>query len=156
MVAEPEKQMCGIVGAMDYGPAVVPMPDALRRLEYRGYHTAGIARLERGLLERRRAVGSHEAERMRRYPWSVGADDEASRFIGPLRHLKLVEHYESSPRKNSDMNARNSGPRSSASRTHACRKTRTFIATVLLRFSNAYADLAFWVAPWLDEDGAER
>jgi glucosamine--fructose-6-phosphate aminotransferase (isomerizing) len=31
--------------------------DALRRLEYRGYDSAGIATLERGLLTRRRAVG---------------------------------------------------------------------------------------------------
>jgi hypothetical protein len=93
---------------------------------------------------------------MRRYPWSVGADDDASWLMEPLRRLKLVEHYASSARKNSDMNARNSGPGSSASRTHACRKTRTFIAKILLRFSDAYADLAFWVAPWLDEDGADR
>jgi hypothetical protein len=93
---------------------------------------------------------------MRRSPWTVGADDDAPWLIGPLRRLNSAEHHASSARKNSVMNARNSGPGPPASRTHACRKTRTFIAKILMRFSNAYADLAFWVAPWLDDDGADR
>jgi len=38
-------------------PAAAPILDALRRLEYRGYDSAGIATLERGLLRLRRAVG---------------------------------------------------------------------------------------------------
>ena len=49
--------MCGIVGVMGRGPAAAPILDALRRLEYRGYDSAGIATLERGLLTLRRAVG---------------------------------------------------------------------------------------------------
>ena len=49
--------MCGIVGFVGQGPAAAPILDALRRLEYRGYDSAGIATLERGLLTRRRAVG---------------------------------------------------------------------------------------------------
>src|SRR5712664_199142 len=49
--------MCGIVGVVGRGPAAAPILDALRRLEYRGYDSAGIATLERGLLTRRRAVG---------------------------------------------------------------------------------------------------
>ncbi len=49
--------MCGIVGVISRGPAAAPILDALRRLEYRGYDSAGIATLERGLLTRRRAVG---------------------------------------------------------------------------------------------------
>jgi glutamine---fructose-6-phosphate transaminase (isomerizing) len=49
--------MCGIVAFVGRGPAVAPILDALRRLEYRGYDSAGIATLERGLLTRRRAVG---------------------------------------------------------------------------------------------------
>jgi glutamine---fructose-6-phosphate transaminase (isomerizing) len=49
--------MCGIVGVVGRGPASAPILDALRRLEYRGYDSAGIATLERGLLTRRRAVG---------------------------------------------------------------------------------------------------
>ena len=49
--------MSGIAGFVDRGPAATPILDALRRLEYRGYDSAGIATLERGLLTRRRAVG---------------------------------------------------------------------------------------------------
>jgi glucosamine--fructose-6-phosphate aminotransferase (isomerizing) len=49
--------MCGIVGFVGQGPAAAPILDALKRLEYRGYDSAGIATLERGLLTRRRAVG---------------------------------------------------------------------------------------------------
>src|SRR5258707_2251041 len=50
-------KMCGIVGFVGRGPAAAPILDALRRLEYRGYDSAGIATLEHGLLTRRRAVG---------------------------------------------------------------------------------------------------
>ena len=49
--------MCGIVGFVGRGPAAAPILDALRRLEYRGYNSAGIATIERGVLTRRRAVG---------------------------------------------------------------------------------------------------
>ena len=49
--------MCGIVGFVGRGPAAAPILDALRRLEYRGYDSAGIATIERGILTRRRAVG---------------------------------------------------------------------------------------------------
>ena len=49
--------MCGIVGVVGQGPASGVLLDALRRLEYRGYDSAGIATLENGSLTRRRAVG---------------------------------------------------------------------------------------------------
>src|ERR1700722_7417104 len=49
--------MCGIVGVVGRGPAAAPILGALRRLEYRGYDSSGIATLEHGLLTRRRAVG---------------------------------------------------------------------------------------------------
>lgn len=49
--------MCGTVGVVGRGPASAPLLDALRRLEYRGYDSAGIATLEAGSLTRRRAVG---------------------------------------------------------------------------------------------------
>ena len=49
--------MCGIIGVVGRGPAAAPILDALRRLEYRGYDSAGIATLECGHLTRRRAVG---------------------------------------------------------------------------------------------------
>jgi glucosamine--fructose-6-phosphate aminotransferase (isomerizing) len=52
--------MCGIVGVVSRGSAAAPILDALRRLEYRGYDSAGIATLEYGQLTRRRAVGKLE------------------------------------------------------------------------------------------------
>jgi hypothetical protein len=55
------------------------------------------------------------------------------------------------------MNTRNFGLSSPAPNVHSCKKIRTFIARILLRFSRAYADLALWIAPWLgEEDGAGR
>jgi hypothetical protein len=51
------------------------------------------------------------------------------------------------------MNARNFGLSSYASKRCSFRRTRTFVAKVLMRFSDAYADLARWIAPWLDDDG---
>ncbi len=49
--------MCGIVGILGQGPVAGSLVDALKRLEYRGYDSAGIATLENGRLERRRAEG---------------------------------------------------------------------------------------------------
>jgi glucosamine--fructose-6-phosphate aminotransferase (isomerizing) len=49
--------MCGIVGILGTKPVANDLVDALRRLEYRGYDSAGVATLEHGHLERRRAEG---------------------------------------------------------------------------------------------------
>jgi glutamine---fructose-6-phosphate transaminase (isomerizing) len=49
--------MCGIVGILGTGPVAGQLVDALKRLEYRGYDSAGIATLEAGRLTRRRAEG---------------------------------------------------------------------------------------------------
>src|SRR6266699_4933295 len=49
--------MCGIIGILGKGPVAASMVDALKRLEYRGYDSAGIATLEAGHLTRRRAEG---------------------------------------------------------------------------------------------------
>ncbi len=49
--------MCGIVGIIGGKPVATELVDALRRLEYRGYDSAGIATVENGHLERRRAEG---------------------------------------------------------------------------------------------------
>jgi glutamine---fructose-6-phosphate transaminase (isomerizing) len=49
--------MCGIVGILGTAPVAPGMVDALKRLEYRGYDSAGVATLEAGLLTRRRAEG---------------------------------------------------------------------------------------------------
>ena len=49
--------MCGIVGVIGLKPASPLLLEALRRLEYRGYDSAGIATLVGGRIERRRAEG---------------------------------------------------------------------------------------------------
>ena len=49
--------MCGIVGIVGRAAVAGQVIEALRRLEYRGYDSAGIATLEGGRLERRRAEG---------------------------------------------------------------------------------------------------
>src|SRR3954469_12639137 len=49
--------MCGIVGMLGREPVAVQLVDALKRLEYRGYDSAGVATLEDGHLTRRRAEG---------------------------------------------------------------------------------------------------
>jgi glucosamine--fructose-6-phosphate aminotransferase (isomerizing) len=49
--------MCGIVGILGRGPVAEQLVDSLKRLEYRGYDSAGVATLEGSHLERRRAEG---------------------------------------------------------------------------------------------------
>ncbi len=49
--------MCGIVGILGTKPVALDIVEALRRLEYRGYDSAGVATIEDGKIERRRAPG---------------------------------------------------------------------------------------------------
>ncbi|MGH7209559.1 MAG: glutamine--fructose-6-phosphate transaminase (isomerizing), partial [Nitrospiraceae bacterium] len=49
--------MCGIVGYVGHQPSVPILLAGLRRLEYRGYDSAGIAVLQDGRIEVRRSVG---------------------------------------------------------------------------------------------------
>ena len=49
--------MCGIIGIIGGEPVAPLLIDALKRLEYRGYNSAGVATLEHGALVRRRAQG---------------------------------------------------------------------------------------------------
>ena len=49
--------MCGIIGIIGSEPVAPRLIDALKRLEYRGYDSAGIATVEDGRLHRRRAEG---------------------------------------------------------------------------------------------------
>ncbi|MGE0766009.1 MAG: glutamine--fructose-6-phosphate transaminase (isomerizing) [Hyphomicrobiaceae bacterium] len=62
--------MCGIVGILGAEPVALDLVDALRRLEYRGYDSAGVATVENGHLERRRAEGKlrNLSERLAREP----------------------------------------------------------------------------------------
>ena len=62
--------MCGIVGVLGKGPVAEQLVDALKRLEYRGYDSAGVSTLENGHLARRRAEGKlrNLEERLKREP----------------------------------------------------------------------------------------
>jgi glucosamine--fructose-6-phosphate aminotransferase (isomerizing) len=62
--------MCGIVGILGNGPVAPLLVDALKRLEYRGYDSAGVATLEDGHLTRCRAEGklTNLEERLQRQP----------------------------------------------------------------------------------------
>jgi len=49
--------MCGIIGIIGKAPVTPLLVEALKRLEYRGYDSAGVATLVGGRIERRRAQG---------------------------------------------------------------------------------------------------
>jgi len=49
--------MCGIVGVLGKRDVIPLLVDGLRRLEYRGYDSSGVATLEEGAIRRRRAQG---------------------------------------------------------------------------------------------------
>jgi hypothetical protein len=78
-------ETCGIVGVVSRGSAAAPILDALRRLEYRGYDSAGIATLESGQLTRRRAVGKLE---------NLAAKLANRRLAGPIGigHTRWATH----------------------------------------------------------------
>ncbi|MBM3584642.1 MAG: glutamine--fructose-6-phosphate transaminase (isomerizing) [Alphaproteobacteria bacterium] len=62
--------MCGIIGVIGATDAAPILLDGLRRLEYRGYDSAGVATLVNGRVERRRAEGKigNLADRIAREP----------------------------------------------------------------------------------------
>ncbi len=62
--------MCGIVGILGNTPVAEQLVDALKRLEYRGYDSAGVATLENGHLDRCRAEGKlrNLEERLKQHP----------------------------------------------------------------------------------------
>jgi glutamine---fructose-6-phosphate transaminase (isomerizing) len=64
--------MCGIIGIVGQEPVAPLLVDALKRLEYRGYDSAGVATLEQGVLTRRRAEGKlrNLEQRLAREPLS--------------------------------------------------------------------------------------
>jgi glucosamine--fructose-6-phosphate aminotransferase (isomerizing) len=57
--------MCGIVGILGQGPVAEQLVDSLKRLEYRGYDSAGVATLQGDHLDRRRAEGKLKNLEMR-------------------------------------------------------------------------------------------
>jgi len=78
--------MCGIVGILGSQPVAPLMLDALRRLEYRGYDSAGIATLEDGELVRQRAPGKLNnlkgvlARRSLGNPWCADREQRTSPY----------------------------------------------------------------------------
>ena len=49
--------MCGIVGIVGRGPVAPRLVEALKRLEYRGYDSAGVATISGGVIETRKRIG---------------------------------------------------------------------------------------------------
>jgi glucosamine--fructose-6-phosphate aminotransferase (isomerizing) len=77
--------MCGIIGILGRGPVAEQLVDSLKRLEYRGYDSAGVATLEGDGLERRRAEGKLKnlETRLR--------EDPLTGFIG-IGHTRWATH----------------------------------------------------------------
>ena len=67
--------MCGIVGILGKGDVAAPIFEALKRLEYRGYDSAGIATINDGEIACRRAAGKLNAleKRLHDEPLAGGA-----------------------------------------------------------------------------------
>jgi len=77
--------MCGIIGVSGEGPVVPRLIDSLKRLEYRGYDSAGVAALVDGRIERRRAKGKiRELE-------TVLVDDPIKATVG-IGHTRWATH----------------------------------------------------------------
>src|SRR3546814_13916190 len=51
------KRMCGSIGIMGTGEVTERLVEGLRRLEYRGYDSAGVSTIVDGHIQRRRAEG---------------------------------------------------------------------------------------------------
>jgi len=104
--------MCGIIGAVGGHEAAPILVEALKRLEYRGYDSAGIATVHDGVLDRRRAVGKlvNLSDRLVHEPlsgrigightrWAThGAPTEANAHphrAGPVAvvHNGIIENY---------------------------------------------------------------
>ena len=75
--------MCGIVGIAGNSDVAQRLFDGLKRLEYRGYDSAGICTIDGGKLERRRAEGKLEnlAKELKQHPLggTIGGFDAAIR-----------------------------------------------------------------------------
>ena len=55
--------MCGIIGVLGTGEAAPRIMAGLKRLEYRGYDSAGVATVNGGRLDRRRAPGKPDPKK---------------------------------------------------------------------------------------------
>jgi glucosamine--fructose-6-phosphate aminotransferase (isomerizing) len=77
--------MCGIIGILGRGPVAEQLVDSLKRLEYRGYDSAGVATLEGNDLERRRAEGKLKNLEVRL------REDPLTGYIG-IGHTRWATH----------------------------------------------------------------
>src|SRR5260370_17065471 len=82
--------MCGIIGIIGKAPVTPLLVEALKRLEYRGYDSAGVATLVNGHIDPRRAEGKLVNLEAR-----LGAEP-LSGTIG-LRHTPWATHRNPSP-----------------------------------------------------------
>ena len=55
--------MCGIIGYIGHKQVLPILIDGLRRLEYRGYDSAGVAVVRNGSIELRRSAGNWPTSR---------------------------------------------------------------------------------------------
>lgn len=77
--------MCGIIGITGNGPVVPRLIDSLKRLEYRGYDSAGVAAVVNGSVERHRAKGKI------RNLEAVLAEDPMTATVG-IGHTRWATH----------------------------------------------------------------
>ena len=77
--------MCGIIGIVGRSSVQERLIDSLKRLEYRGYDSAGVAGVEDGHVQRRRAAGKIKALE------EVLADDPLNATVG-IGHTRWATH----------------------------------------------------------------
>ena len=77
--------MCGIIGIVGKEPVTARLIESLKRLEYRGYDSAGVATIHDGKLDRRRAQGTIRALE------AVLAEQPLSATVG-IGHTRWATH----------------------------------------------------------------
>src|SRR5207253_8297836 len=94
------KPMCGIIGYVGNSEAVPILLDGLRRLEYRGYDSAGLAVLNDGVIVTRKCVGriNNLAELIRTDPprGSVGISHTRWATHGGVTDANAHPHFDQS------------------------------------------------------------